>query len=208
MKESKASGDAVPGTTPQQSSQATAPPQVDDRPVQEPEAPESPSILMTPEARSEVLASPAPQFSGSLSPELGQVHIAPNLLDLTTGRVETAAEKEEARQQHDLDGVIHNVLIVGLAISTILLLIGIGLEIIRRQDLPVVEPDLSQVFAQAVGLRASGFLALGLLVLIATPVMRVIGSIIAFVYERDWRFAGITLIVLMVLVLSTVLGKG
>jgi uncharacterized membrane protein len=170
--------------------------------------PESPFVLMTPEEQSEVIASTAPQPVGSPSPEQAQVHIAPNLLDLTTGRVETAAEKKEAREKRDLDQVIHRMLIVGLAVSTVLMLIGIALEIIRRTDLPTVEPDFSQVFARVVALRPSGFLALGLLVLLATPVLRVVGSIIAFAYERDWRFAGITFVVLMVVISSILLGKG
>ncbi len=170
--------------------------------------PESPFVLMTPEEQSQVIASPAPQPVEAPSPEQAQVHIAPNLLDLTTGRVETAAEKKEAREQRDLNQVIHSMLIVGLAISTILMLMGLALEIIRRQDLPTVEPDFSQVFARVVALRPSGFLALGLLTLIATPVLRVVGSIIAFAYERDWRFVVITFVVLMVVISSILLGKG
>jgi uncharacterized membrane protein len=69
-------------------------------------------------------------------------------------------------------------------------------------------PDIGDVVNRVIALRPSGFLALGLLVLIATPILRVIGSIGAFVYERDWRFAGITTLVLGVLILSLVLGRG
>lgn len=169
---------------------------------------ESPFVLMTEAERSQVIASTALPQTGTPSPEQAQVHIAPNLLDLTTGRVETSAEKKQAREQHDLNHVIHSMLIVGLAISTVLMLIGIALEIILRQDLPTVEPDLSQVFERVIALRPSGFLALGLLVLLATPVLRVVGSILAFAYERDWRFAGITLVVLIIVISSILLGKG
>jgi uncharacterized membrane protein len=51
-------------------------------------------------------------------------------------------------------------------------------------------------------------LALGLLVLIATPILRVVGSILAFLYERDWRYAGVTTVVLIVVLISLLLGKG
>jgi uncharacterized membrane protein len=170
--------------------------------------PESPFVLITPEQGSEVIAASAPQPPSPPSPEVEQVHVAPNLLDLTTGRVETAVQKKEAREQHDVDQVVHSMLIVGLVISTILMLMGIVLEVIRQQDLPTVEPDFSQVLARAIALRPSGFLALGLLVLLATPILRVIGSIFAFAYERDWRFVGITLVVLMVVIASILLGKG
>ena len=62
-------------------------------------------------------------------------------------------------------------------------------------------------FVRVVSLRPSGFLALGLLVLIATPILRVVGSILAFIYERDWRFAGITFLVLIIVMVSLVLGE-
>lgn len=48
---------------------------------------------------------------------------------------------------------------------------------------------------------------LGLLLLVATPVMRVAISILAFVYQSDRTFVVITSIVLSLLVLSFVLGK-
>ena len=98
-------------------------------------------------------------------------------------------------------------LIIGLAISTILMLIGIGLDIALQRDIPTAVPDFRDVFARVAALRPSGFLALGLLVLIATPVLRVIGSIFAFIYERDWRYAGITFLVLVVVLVSLVLGE-
>ena len=47
----------------------------------------------------------------------------------------------------------------------------------------------------------------GLLLLIATPVVRVAVSILGFVYERDWRYILITSIVLGLLILSFALGR-
>ncbi|MBP1602740.1 MAG: hypothetical protein H6Q06_2891, partial [Acidobacteria bacterium] len=44
--------------------------------------------------------------------------------------------------------------------------------------------------------------------LIATPILRVLGSFVIFLYERDWRYAGVTLIVLLVLAASLLLGRG
>ena len=42
----------------------------------------------------------------------------------------------------------------------------------------------------------------GILLLIATPVARVIFTVFAFVYERDWTYVAITLIVLALLFYS------
>ena len=47
----------------------------------------------------------------------------------------------------------------------------------------------------------------GLLLLIATPVLRVAVSILAFVYQRDRTFVVITSVVLTLLIASFVLGK-
>jgi uncharacterized membrane protein len=49
---------------------------------------------------------------------------------------------------------------------------------------------------------------LGLLVLLATPVLRVAVSILAFALEGDRRYVVITTIVLLILVISFLLGKG
>lgn len=49
---------------------------------------------------------------------------------------------------------------------------------------------------------------LGLLILLATPVLRVAVSVVTFALERDWRYVAITATVLAILVLSFVLGKG
>jgi len=53
-----------------------------------------------------------------------------------------------------------------------------------------------------------GMIAFGLLILLLTPVMRVAVSILAFAVEHDWRYVVITIIVLSILIISFVLGRG
>ena len=50
-------------------------------------------------------------------------------------------------------------------------------------------------------------MTVGLLVLIATPVMRVAVSILAFAADRDWRFVAITISVLAILLVSLLVGR-
>jgi uncharacterized membrane protein len=64
---------------------------------------------------------------------------------------------------------------------------------------------------EARGLRSLASLAppqvvilIGLLILIATPVARVVFSLVAFALERDWMFVAITAVVLVVLAYSIV----
>jgi uncharacterized membrane protein len=137
-----------------------------------------------------------------------EVTVAPNLTDLVAGRVETPEDQKAVSQQRNLNEVVHGVLLVGLAVSTILMLFGLGLDLIRHRDVPTAVPGFGEVFRRVAELRPSGFLVLGLLVLIGTPIMRVVGSIFAFLYERDWRYAAITLLVLVVVSLSLFLGQG
>jgi uncharacterized membrane protein len=150
-----------------------------------------------------------PNATSSSAPAQRGIHVAPNLRDLLIAApLATPQETQVAKERRDLNEVVHGVLIIGLLISTVLMLMGVGLDLFSQRELPTAVPDIGDVVGRVIALRPSGFLAFGLLVLIATPILRVIGSIGAFVYERDWRFAGITTLVLGVLILSLVLGRG
>jgi uncharacterized membrane protein len=166
----------------------------------------TPVTVAVPQEVKEPLTSQALKIE---QPPQGQsVRVEPHLPDLLAGIVIPVEEEERAREQRDLDQAIHKMLIIGLAVSVALILIGLFLGLVLQRVIPTTIPHVGEVFARVIALRPSGFLSLGLLVLIITPVVRVIGSFIAFVYERDWRFAGITFLVLLVVVLSIVIGKG
>jgi uncharacterized membrane protein len=57
-------------------------------------------------------------------------------------------------------------------------------------------------------LHGRGLIQLGLLILIATPIARVAFSVVAFLYQRDWTYVVVTLIVLGLLVYSLLGGHG
>jgi uncharacterized membrane protein len=59
-----------------------------------------------------------------------------------------------------------------------------------------------EIIHEAIHLDARGIIQLGLLLLIATPVVRVAFSVIGFALEKDWMYVVITLIVLTLLVYS------
>lgn len=56
------------------------------------------------------------------------------------------------------------------------------------------------ILREALRLHGSGFIQLGLLLLIATPIARVAVSAFDFLRERDWVYVTVTLIVLAVLI--------
>ena len=66
---------------------------------------------------------------------------------------------------------------------------------------------LGEVAAGVRDLRGQAIATVGLLLLVATPVLRVAVSIFAFVYEGDYAFVAITCVVLCLLLLSFALGR-
>lgn len=68
------------------------------------------------------------------------------------------------------------------------------------------EPDklrkVHLIVMEALNFRGRDVIQLGLLLLIATPVARVIFSLIGFLIEKDWIYVAITSIVLIILSVS------
>jgi len=60
--------------------------------------------------------------------------------------------------------------------------------------------SVPKIVRQAIELRPLGVIQFGLLLLIATPVARVLFSVLGFGLERDWMYVVITLLVLALLV--------
>lgn len=167
---------------------------------------QAPVTVTVPDEAKEPLASQTTEVGNA--PDTENVQVEPHLTDLLAGVAIPVEEEERAKQQKDLDQVIHQLLVIGLVISVSFMLVGLVLDLTMHRVIPTAIPQISEIFSRALALRPSGFLSLGLLVLMATPIVRVIGSFIAFIYERDWRYAGITFLVLIIVTLSVVLGKG
>ncbi|HZD56294.1 MAG TPA: DUF1634 domain-containing protein [Anaerolineales bacterium] len=139
----------------------------------------------------------------------GRVHVVRDLNDLVTKIFTAPVElQEQALRQRALEHVVHRLLMVGLVTSAALMLTGLGLDLFLHRDVPTAVPDVREVFRRVAVLRPSGFLALGLLALIATPILRVATSVVIFIFERDWRYTFITFLVLMIVVTSVILGSG
>ena len=70
------------------------------------------------------------------------------------------------------------------------------------RGVPAELSNLHGIFHGAVGGQALAVIQLGILVLIATPVARVLFSMLGFGLERDWMYVGVTAIVLVLLLYS------
>jgi uncharacterized membrane protein len=58
------------------------------------------------------------------------------------------------------------------------------------------------IVREAMGFGRRGLIQLGLVLLIATPVARVVFSLFAFFRQRDWQYVAITGVVLTILLYS------
>ncbi len=112
------------------------------------------------------------------------------------------------QKTRDLNDAVHGILIVGLAISSALLVFGLALALLASQPPPTALLSPAAAIQACLALQPAGFLSLGLIVLLITPITRVIGSVIVFAWERDWVYTVVTLTVLVVMVISIMVGRG
>jgi uncharacterized membrane protein len=116
------------------------------------------------------------------------------------------------RSDQKMDEIMGSLLRTGVVLAAAIVLIG-GVVYLSRHRVPVTnyrifagEPaefrTISGIFHEALAFHGRGLIQLGLLVLIATPVARVAFSFFAFLYERDWTYVVVTVLVLGLLIYS------
>lgn len=66
--------------------------------------------------------------------------------------------------------------------------------------------ELSTIIPRVISLDGAAIIQLGVCVLIATPILRVAVSVIAFLVEKDYMYVVITLIVLTIIIANMLLG--
>ncbi len=103
--------------------------------------------------------------------------------------------------------IIEWVLQGGVILSAVVIAIGLLLMSLQPntfapEQLQPFPHTFAQVGTELLALQPQAVIALGLLLLIATPVLRVAVALVAFAVERDWRFVVITLLVLLILLFS------
>ena len=66
--------------------------------------------------------------------------------------------------------------------------------------------SLSGIFGGLLHLKAANWIQLGVLVLMLTPITRIILSLFDFAHQRDWLYVAITTIVFLVIFLNSLGG--
>ena len=131
------------------------------------------------------------------------------------------APSDAARGTRQMESLVRRVLQVGVLASMVLVLVGMLLfgavhpsYLTSSESLPALVGSgakfphtLDDVASAASHFSAEGIIAAGLLVLIATPVLRVALSVVGFALQHDWVYVGLTALVLLVLLGSFLVGK-
>jgi uncharacterized membrane protein len=121
---------------------------------------------------------------------------------------------ERAWTDRRIENILGNLLRTGVVVSAVIVFCGAVVFLARHgrapADFRVFQGEPSElrsvpgVVRDAMDLSGRGIIQLGLLFLIATPVVRVIFSIWGFAAERDRMYVVFTVIVLAILIFSLV----
>jgi uncharacterized membrane protein len=113
---------------------------------------------------------------------------------------------------YKLEQLIGNLLRAGVFLAAIVVLAGGVLYLVQHgknhpdyHSFRAEKAELrsaSGVIRDAAALDSQGIIEFGLLLLVLTPIARVVFSAVGFAMERDWMYVVITLIVLGVLIYS------
>ena len=111
-----------------------------------------------------------------------------------------------------VEQLIGNLLRIGVIVAATVVLAGGALFLVRHggepshqhafQGMPADLTSPAGIVADTPALEARGVIQLGILLMIAVPVLRVAVSIWSFAAERDWTYVVVTLIVFAVLCFS------
>ncbi len=103
---------------------------------------------------------------------------------------------------------------IGVSVSAAVVFLGGILYLIHGTALPDYAhfradrlTTVASVFHGLAGLNPSSVIALGILLLIATPVVRVVFCVVGFARQRDRLYVGVSTLVLAILIYSLMSGN-
>ncbi len=108
---------------------------------------------------------------------------------------------------------VYKVLMAGMALSTLFFIVGVVLSLAHPAVVPLNRDWIRAHYHWSVVLSGfahgdpASYMLTGTLLLILTPVMRVIVSIYAFFIDKDYKYVVVTSIVLLVMVLTVILAR-
>jgi uncharacterized membrane protein len=128
-----------------------------------------------------------------------------------TSSLVTPPETPETEENVYID--VYRLLIAGMIISSILFALGIVLALLHPQYIPLSTRWVRSQYHVSTVVRGimhgdpTAILLMATVLLILTPVARVVVSIVAFLVDRDYKFVVVTSIVFLVMVITVILGE-
>lgn len=106
----------------------------------------------------------------------------------------------------DIEKHIGIILRIGVAISIAIILVGLILLIFNNNvEMPTTSDiSIEYILCGIPTLNPWSIMLFGILMLIATPILRVAGSIVAFAIDKDFQYVIITSVVIVILLTSIV----
>jgi len=129
--------------------------------------------------------------------------------------------KKEFWAERDMEVFIGKLLRYGVLLSCAITIIGGVIYMFQHRSLPDYSPipdgqpfpgvehylrELSTIIPRMLSLDGAAIIQFGVCVLIATPIIRVAVSILAFLIEKDYLYVVITLIVLCIILTNMIFG--
>ncbi len=125
--------------------------------------------------------------------------------------------------QHDIDLMIGKLLRAGVITASVITILGGIIYLYQNhgtmpdykaipghhdlfEGASLYLREISTILPQVFRLDGAAIVQLGLIVLIATPILRVLFSLVSFIIEKDKLYIGITLIVLSIIFINMIFG--
>ena len=123
------------------------------------------------------------------------------------------------KTERDLELIIGKLLRYCVIISCMITVIGGIIYIFQHRDVipdyaptaafegaPVYLRQLSTILPRIISFDGVAIIQLGVIVLVATPILRVVFSLFAFLYEKDYLYVAVTAIVLIIIIINMLFG--
>lgn len=111
-------------------------------------------------------------------------------------------------QKNDIETKISIIMRVGVFASVLFMVLGFVLLLVNYEDnfAGIENISFQAIFDGIIAFNPYSIMLLGIFVLLLTPVIRVISTIVLFIKEHNKLYALITIVVLAILILSFLIG--
>ena len=106
-----------------------------------------------------------------------------------------------------VERLVERLILVAIGVSVTLMLLGVALGLAAGDGLADAVLAVFGLPEALMSWEPAAYLSLGLIVLMATPFIRVVGALVVFAMERDRWYVLVTAAVLAVMCLGVLLGQ-